>query len=116
MKARTDPRKPVALDLDAIRGNLVKLAGVQLALLVVVALFFALSKPSVGGVRILAWMGVLPLLVALWGWIYWRALARAKSEDGGTHGSVTRANASSLRALGLMVAAWAIGLVVVLVL
>lgn len=112
---KRDPAAKVDLDLALVRKNLVRLAIVQLALLVAVVFVLLFLTPPGGSVLPMLWTALLPVIVALWALVYWRALNRAKAADGGTFGSYQKANSTSLRALGLLAVAWGVGLALALI-
>ncbi len=103
-----------APDLANARRFIVALTGVQTFFLAVVLAFFLMSGAAGGrGALRYAWLALLPLALAAWGFLYLRGLRRAAAAgpDAAAYRDVNR---KAVRALGAIGVAWTIGLVAVL--
>lgn len=103
-------RAPPPLDLGEARRNLMRLGAAQAALLagiVLVALLLRSLAPA-----LLAWFALLPALVALWAWLYYRGLAAVPRGEG-EKARYLDVNRRALRLLGVFAIGWTVGLVAV---
>lgn len=106
----TSTANAATIDLPEVRRNLVRLAGVQLVLLVGILLAWRL----LGGLSALltVWLAALPVLLVAWSAVYYRALERAHAAGGGKV-AFTAANKRAISLLAILGFVWFLGLVVV---